>query len=143
MRTRRARPERSDSTNRVSGEPGAVQQIKQDVAWHAIKIDRPRHGTKGVPARYPVERGTFLPLDGRQVVLWTQGNARAVAGGGDYFKEGKEIPTPVELCRFAGHGGWEGLAAPCSTLQRWTGTMTAYTTGSPSRWGTPRFSRAS
>jgi len=41
-------------------------------------------------------------------VLWTQGNARAVAGGGDYFKEGKEIPTPVELCRFAGHGGWEG-----------------------------------
>lgn len=69
---------------------------------------------KGAPAPYPCERGTFLPLDGRTVLLWTQGNApRAALDGRNFYKEGKGIPEPLQLKRFAGHGAWEG---PCDSV---------------------------
>jgi argonaute-like protein implicated in RNA metabolism and viral defense len=83
-------------------------QVKQDVPWHAVKLDRPgMWGKKGVPAAYPVERGSYLSLGNREVLLWTQGNAPGAIGGRNYYKEGKGIPAPLELVRFAGHGGWE------------------------------------
>jgi hypothetical protein len=82
-------------------------QIKQDVAWRAIKIEKPKLSGKGLPSNYPVERGSFLPLGGREVLLWTQGNAPTAVGGKSYFKEGKGTPSPIELVRFAGHTGWE------------------------------------
>src|SRR5262245_5302329 len=41
----------------------------------------------------------------------TQGKSpRSVAGGKDYYKEGRSIPSPLELVRFAGHGGREVTA---------------------------------
>jgi hypothetical protein len=82
-------------------------QVKESVPWHAVKLERSPTGTKGAPARYPVERGSYLALGGREVLLWTQGNAPGAVGGKDYFKEGKGIPGPLELVRFAGHSGWE------------------------------------
>jgi hypothetical protein len=77
-------------------------QVKQNVGWRGVKIE-----AKKRPAGYPVDRGSYLQIGEREVLLWTQGNARTVVGGKDYYKEGKGIPSPLELVRFAGHGGWE------------------------------------
>ncbi len=84
-------------------------QVKQDVPWRAVNIERPLIGKKGSPGKYPVERGTVFPIGDRNVLLWTQGNARAAAGGRNYFKEGKGIPGPIELVRFAGGSPWEEI----------------------------------
>ena len=85
-------------------------QVQQDAGWRGVVIDPPksRDSSKGVPASYPCERGTFLPLDGRNVLVWTQGNApRAALDGKNFYKEGKSIPAPLQLKRFAGHGPWD------------------------------------
>jgi hypothetical protein len=84
-------------------------QIQQDVSWQGVKIDPPKggKGTKGSAASYPVDRGTFLQIGELEVLLWTQGNARQAVTHGNFFKEGKGIPHPILLRRFAGHGYWE------------------------------------
>jgi len=83
-------------------------QIQQHVFWRGILIDPPsnRASTKGHPAGYPVQRGTYLQLSGRDVLLWTQGNAPSAVGGRNFYKEGKSIPSPLLLTRFGGHGTW-------------------------------------
>lgn len=82
-------------------------QVQQDAAWRGVKINAPREqGQRGEPANYPVPRGTYLPIDDYEVLLWTQGDAPEAVGGKNYFKEGKGIPAPLLLRRFAGHGGW-------------------------------------
>jgi len=83
-------------------------QIQQDTPWRGIRSD-PSHGRPRtpLPANYPVERGSYVQLGGKEVLLWTQGNAPSVVGGGNYFKEGKGIPSPLLLIRFAGHGSWQ------------------------------------
>lgn len=84
-------------------------QIQQDVNWQGIKIDPPKGSNRdrGTPASFPIDRGTFLQLDGLETLLWTQGNARQVVKTGNFFKEGKGIPHPILLRRFAGHGHWD------------------------------------
>jgi hypothetical protein len=62
-----------------------------------VKLDRPQSGTKGITSSYPVERGSYIALGNREVLLWTQGNAPSAVGGKNYFKEGKGIPSPLEL----------------------------------------------
>lgn len=52
-------------------------------------------------------RGTYLPLSGRDVLLWTQGDSPGSVGGKHFYKEGKGIPSPLLLRRFGGHGGWD------------------------------------
>lgn len=83
-------------------------QVQQDVGWRGILIERTAaEGKKGTPSNYPAYRGTALQLDGKTTLLWTQGNAPRAAGGKDFYKEGKGIPSPLMLRRFAGHGGWD------------------------------------
>jgi hypothetical protein len=84
-------------------------QIQQECAWRGVQIEQPRRAgeRRGAPSGYPVMRGTFLPLSGREVLLWTQGDAPDAVGGAHYYKEGKGIPEPLLLRRFAGHGDWE------------------------------------
>lgn len=91
-------------------------QVQQDAGWRGVLIDPPksRDTSRGAPAAYPCERGTFLPLDGRTVLLWTQGNApKAALDGKNFYKEGKSIPEPLQLKRFAGHGAWD---EPCDAV---------------------------
>jgi hypothetical protein len=84
-------------------------QVQDDVPWRGIKLDAPkRRGEKAAPGGWPVDRGSYVQVDGRDCLLWTQGNAAAVAGGKSFYKEGKNIPTPLLLRRFAGHGSWAG-----------------------------------
>jgi hypothetical protein len=84
-------------------------QVKQDFAWRGIQIGRPAAGsTRGLPTAFPCERGSYLPVGGRSVLLWTQGNLPGFAlDGRNFYKEKRSIPAPLELVRFAGHGGWE------------------------------------
>ena len=84
-------------------------QVQQDVGWRGVLIEAPANTatTKGTPDDYPAHRGTCLQLDGRTTLLWTQGNAPTAVGGKDFYKEGKGIPSPLMLRRFAGHGSWE------------------------------------
>jgi argonaute-like protein implicated in RNA metabolism and viral defense len=44
-------------------------------------------------------------------LLWTQGNVPQAARGRDYYKEGKGVPTPLLLRRFAGHGAWHDVCS--------------------------------
>jgi len=82
-------------------------QIQQDVMWRGVQINPPeRSGAKGSPGRYPCRRGSYMQLDGRNVLLWTQGNV-PMADRKDFFKEGKAIPAPLLLSRFAGHGPFD------------------------------------
>jgi len=83
-------------------------QIKQSARWRGVLIDPPRQQSdRGNPAAYPTRRGTYLQLSGRDVLLWTQGNAPTAVGGRNFYKEGKGIPSPLMLTRFAGHGAWD------------------------------------
>lgn len=84
-------------------------QVQQDVGWRGVLIEAPDDSTtkKGTPSNYPAHRGTCLQLDGRTALLWTQGNAPSAVGGKNFYKEGKGIPMPLMLRRFAGHGAWE------------------------------------
>ena len=83
--------------------------IQQDVLWRGIKIEQPRNPQqrKGYPANYPCDRGSCLQIGERDALLWTQGNVSAAIGGKNYYKEGKGIPSPLLLRRFAGHGTWD------------------------------------
>jgi hypothetical protein len=93
-------------------------QIKQDVPWHGIHIEAPKVGSKGAPGSFPCHRGSLLPLGGREVLLWTQGNAPSAVGGKNFFKEGKGIPSPLQLVRFAGHGGWDEICRQIMGLSK-------------------------
>jgi hypothetical protein len=96
-------------------------QVQQDSGWRGVLIEPPRarQATKGAPAAYPCERGLFLPLDGRNVLLWTQGNApRAALDRKNFYKEGKGIPEPLQLKRFAGHGPWNPTCEAVLSLSK-------------------------
>jgi hypothetical protein len=67
-------------------------------------------GQKGAPGKYPIRRGSYLSLGGRDVLLWTQGNV-PMGGEKDFYKEGKGVPAPLMLVRYAGHGDWAETCA--------------------------------
>jgi hypothetical protein len=84
-----------------------LYQIQQDTLWRGILIDPPRTASQkaGTPAAYPCSRGTSLQLGTKELLLWTQGNV--TINSKNFYKEGKGIPHPLLLKRFAGHGGWD------------------------------------
>lgn len=85
-----------------------LTQVQQDCLWRGLDIDPPRsnQSTKGQASRYPCDRGLVLPIETREALVWTQGNASETVGGRDFFKEGKGIPAPLLLRRFVGSGSW-------------------------------------
>lgn len=76
-----------------------LYQIQQDAGWRGMKLE-----AKGKLAPYPCDRGSLLQLSGREFLLWTQGNVQEAVSGKNFYKEGKGIPAPLLLRRFAGHG---------------------------------------
>jgi hypothetical protein len=86
-----------------------LYQIQQNTLWRGVVIDPPRTAgqTTGIPSLYPCYRGMYLQLGTREILLWTQGNVPEAVGGKNFYKEGKGIPHPLLLKRFAGHGGWD------------------------------------
>lgn len=83
-------------------------QIVRDVDWKGIRYDKKQ------PPRahnYPIERGTYIPMDRNEALLWTQGSVIGVHTANPRFnvyKEGalKPTPSPILVRRFTGSGGW-------------------------------------
>jgi len=80
-------------------------QVQQDSPWRGLNFEV-KNGN-GEVANYPCHRGSYAALSGRDVLMWTQGDATTAESGSHFFKEGKGIPSPLLLRRHAGHGGWE------------------------------------
>ncbi len=79
-------------------------QIVQDSNWRGIKYTN-RNGVIA-PDNFPLSRGLYFQIGPQEVLLWTQGNVPL--NNKNYFKEGKNIPSPLLIRRFAGEGGWDG-----------------------------------
>jgi hypothetical protein len=94
-------------------------QIQADVSWRAIHMQPPTHTEKrGRPDSWPVVRGTLVHLGTSEVLLWTQGDAPSVANGRHFFKEGRGIPKPLLLRRFAGQGSADQFAREVLALTK-------------------------
>jgi hypothetical protein len=83
-------------------------QVIKGVNWKGIRFNtnNPPH-----PYNYPVARGTYLPIDVNEALLWTQGSVQDVHMENpryNVYKEAalKPTPSPVLLRRFSGIGGW-------------------------------------
>lgn len=88
-------------------------QIIKGVDWKGVRFN-----TKTPPEayNYPVARGTYMPVDVNEALLWTQGSVQGVHVGNpqsDVYKEGalKPTPSPILLRRFSGVGGWHETCA--------------------------------
>jgi hypothetical protein len=92
-------------------------QVQKSSKWRGIKIEDPKgNSKKGSPANYPCRRGSYAFMGGREVLLWTQGTAPDVKD--NFYKEGKGIPRPLLLRRFAGHGGFDRRCAEVMGLTK-------------------------
>ena len=75
----------------------------QETPWRATRVVAPAHtGGKARPDAYPLMRGTMLTIGEDEALVWTQGNSPSVTGGQAWYPEGKGIPRPLLLRRFAG-----------------------------------------
>ena len=94
--------------------------VTTDVRWRGVWLqesDNPRR--KSEPHRYPVRRGTMLPLSGTSALVWMAGNAPSVALKGDsHYQGGKSIPSPLLITRQMGRGPLEHIAAELLALSK-------------------------
>jgi hypothetical protein len=88
-------------------------QLVRSVNWKGIRFntDRPPK-----PFGYPVDRGTYIPIESDEALLWTQGSVRGVNLKNptyNIYKEGalKPTPSPILVRRFTGEGGWHDTCA--------------------------------
>ncbi len=88
-------------------------QIVKESNWKGVRFDLK---TPTGPFNYPVARGTCLPVDINEALLWTQGSVQGVHVQNPNFnvyKEGplKPTPSPILIRRFSGSGGWHETCA--------------------------------
>lgn len=93
-------------------------QIVKEIDWTGL-----RYNNYNAPFNYPVERGTYLPMDRNEALLWTQGSVVGVHVSNprwNVYKEGalKPTPSPVLARRFAGNGGWHETCAGILALTK-------------------------
>lgn len=94
-------------------------QIIEHGGWRGMRIDKGPSGQKrGTPARFPVERGTLLPIGDYEALLWTHGDVAGVGSKPSYYQGGKSIPEPLRLVRHAGHGPWDETARSVLALTK-------------------------
>ena len=88
-------------------------QVTTDVKWRGTWLRASRsEEKKSEPDRYPVHRGTMIPLSGTSAIVWVSGNAPSVARRGDsYYQGGKSIPSPLLMTRHMGRGPLEAIAS--------------------------------
>lgn len=96
-----------------SGTEIELVQIVKGVNWKGVRFGG---GSPPLPDRYPIQRGTYLPLSGNEALLWTQGSVLGVNVQNtryNVYKEGalKPTPSPVLIRRFSGQGGWHDTCA--------------------------------
>jgi hypothetical protein len=85
--------------------------VQQDSSWRGVQVDQPDRGSIGQASAFPPRRGTCLQLGSREILLWTQGSQLGIAPAGrNFYKEGRSIPAPLKLVRYAGHSP---MTDPC------------------------------
>jgi hypothetical protein len=88
--------------------------VQQQCGWRGVLISAPQQ-----PHGYPCHRGSVLQLGSQEILVWSQGNLPAItAGGKDYFKEGKGVPEPLLLTRYAGLSTMEDVAKETLSLTK-------------------------
>lgn len=89
--------------------------VQQSCGWRGIQFDIAQQ-----PHAYPCRRGTNFQLGTTEALLWTQGNLRSVTKDGrtDYYKEGKGIPEPLLLTRYAGTGSMDDVSREVLALTK-------------------------
>lgn len=97
-----------DSFN--SGTEVELVQVVQSTDWKAIRYKHKGKETP-VPDNYPVQRGTYLPIDKDEALFWTQGSVQGINLQNQFYnvyKDGalKPTPSPLLLRRYTGAGGW-------------------------------------
>ena len=65
-----------------------------------------KYGGKWSTPGWPVSRGSYCQIGTQETLLWTQGQVK-LSSGNSFYKEGKGIPSPILIRRFAGDGGWD------------------------------------
>ena len=95
-------------------------QVTTDVKWRGTWLRASRsEEKKSEPDRYPVHRGTMIPLSGTSAIVWVSGNAPSVARRGDsYYQGGKSIPSPLLMTRHMGRGPLEAIASELLALTK-------------------------
>lgn len=97
-------------------------QIVESSGWRAAKIEMPRNfggeKRKGVPSKYPIDRGSLLPIGDYEALLWTHGDVEGIADGKSYFQGKRSTPRPLKLIRHAGHGSWDESASAILALTK-------------------------
>jgi hypothetical protein len=94
-------------------------QVIEDVGWRGVRIEQDRGGgAKGLPAAFPVGRGSLLSLSGKESLLWMHGDVQSVGGRGSYFQGSRGTPRPIRLVRHAGHGPWDDTARSALALSK-------------------------
>jgi hypothetical protein len=93
-------------------------QIVEDVNWRGIRIEKRFGSRKGVPAAFPVTRGSVLGLGPFEALLWTHGDVSGIRDNGSYFQGGRATPRPIRLVRHAGHGPWDDTAGAVLALSK-------------------------
>lgn len=79
-------------------------QIVQDQPWTATQ--HVKYGKGWSVPGYPIKRGIYAQIHQQEVLLWTQGQVE-LGDRNKFYKEGKGIPSPLLIRRFAGKGGWD------------------------------------
>lgn len=95
-------------------------QIVSDVDWKGVRFDEKSPPS---PHMYPVERGTYIPIESNETLLWTQGSVQGIHLKNpryNVYKEGalKPTPSPLLVRRFSGDGGWHETCAGIIGLTR-------------------------
>lgn len=92
-------------------------QVQIDTPWRGVRGKG--SGSKGSPDSWPLHRGTLVFLGSTELLVWTQGNAPSVArSGGNFYKEGRGVPHPILLRRWAGHGRADEVAGEVLALSK-------------------------
>lgn len=96
-------------------------QIVRSTSWYGLKWEAATRSAN--PARYPVDRGFYLPLSRNECLLWTQGSVHGI--NQQYrqrpvFKEAplKPLPHPILLRRFSGQSGWHDTCQTTLSLTK-------------------------
>ncbi len=93
-------------------------QVVEDVGWRGVRIDPARGDAKrGVPAAFPVQRGSLIGLGPREALLWTHGEVGGISDR-SYFQGARSTPRPIRLVRYAGHGPWDETARAILALSK-------------------------
>ena len=87
--------------------------VQQNSGWRGVYITKPKQ-----PNAYPCQRGSTFQLGQHISLLWTQGDLPAVANGKSYFKEGKGIPEPLILNRYAGRSSMDDICKETLALTK-------------------------